>query len=399
MDFLREKLTAHNYVFSDKTFPAIAFDRPSEAEDEIGSFHLNTTFYDADFKPVKTADRPGRYGAVVEVVTRAGVVNRRYQTLYRAPGNVDWRTAFLGARVGLARAIGVDDGIAWEQTLASSEVYRRVLANSLTTEDSLAVLFCALAETHAGDVGARYQNVSRRNDAWWVGLKKSIGQFQPYQYVIHLPPGYSANGGKHWPLILFLHGSDPHSDTLDLIRTQGLCAYAIAHRELPFVVISPATPPGTRISTATLTTLLDDVMQQYDVDPDRVYVTGLSLGGFGTWDLAAQTPERFAAAVPIAGFGDPNDALRLKNLPMWVFHGDADPTVPIGEDERSVAALQTVGGRVKFTVYAGVVHDSWTRTYANPELYRWLLQQRRGAPTQAPATQPTTAPTTRSVPW
>jgi pimeloyl-ACP methyl ester carboxylesterase len=395
--YKRERLSARNFVFYWNTFPAIDFERPSEVEDEIGDYHLNIAFYDSDFKQVKSATRPGRYGAVVEVVTSAGVVDRRYQTLYRTPANLDWRGAFAAATAQFPADVGVDDIVVSEQERAVSDVLRQSLNLSLSRDESFAVLLSYLSEIQPGDVGVRHQNVWRRNDAWWTALKKSIGQFEQYQTVVHLPPGYDPNGSKHWPLILFLHGSDPHSDDPAVIKKQGLCEYAIEHPDFPFVVISPTSPPGQRFSAATLSMLLDDVMKQYDVDPDRVYLTGLSLGGYATWDLAALTPDRFAAAVPIAGYGDVNDAQRLKNLPMWVFHGEADPTVPIQPDRECVQAIRAIGGRVVFTTYPGVGHNSWTQTYANPKLYEWLLEQRRGAPAQPPATRPTTTLTAATL--
>jgi pimeloyl-ACP methyl ester carboxylesterase len=389
--YKRERLSARNFVFYWNTFPAIDFERPSEVEDEIGDYHLNTTFYASDFKQVKSATRPGRYGAVVEVVTSAGVVDRRYETLYRTPAPLDWRSVFAAATAQFPSEVGVDDTVVSEQERAVSDVLRQSLNLSTARDESFAVLLCYLSEIRPGDVGPRHENLWRRDDAWWTALKKSIGQFQQYQTVVHLPPGYAPQALKHWPLILFLHGTDPHSDDPEVIKKQGLCQYAIEHPDFPFVVVSPTSPPGERFSPATLSMLLDDVMKQYDVDPDRVYLTGLSLGGYGTWNLAALTPDRFAAAVPIAGYGDVNDAQRLKNLPMWVFHGEADPTVPIQPDRECVQALRAVGGRVVFTTYPGVGHNSWTQTYANPKLYEWLLEQRRGAPAQPPAIQPTTS--------
>ena len=121
---------------------------------------------------------------------------------------------------------------------------------------------------------------------------------------------------------------------------------------------------------------------KYPIDPDRVYLTGLSMGGFGSWMLAMEHPGRFAAAVPICGGGDPRDVARIKDLPIWVFHGGKDPTVPLARSEAMVDALRKIGGRVKLTVYPDAGHDSWTATYENEDLYAWLLQQRRGQPQQ-----------------
>lgn len=122
---------------------------------------------------------------------------------------------------------------------------------------------------------------------------------------------------------------------------------------------------------------MDEIVEKYKVDKDRIYLTGLSMGGYGTWSLAAYTPDRFAAVVPICGRGEPIMAKGLVHVPIWVFHGAKDPVVPLAGSERMVEALKKANGNVKFTVYPEAGHDSWTETYANPELYTWLLQQKR----------------------
>ena len=148
----------------------------------------------------------------------------------------------------------------------------------------------------------------------------------------------------------------------------------------------PTPPQGVRYATnksgswqvETLNTLLDDVIQKYSVDEDRVYLTGLSMGGFGAWTLATANPERFAAIAPICGGGDPFRASRrLRSMPIWVFHGAKDPTVPIKMSEDMVDALKKAGADVKFTVYPDAGHDSWTATYDNPELFTWFLEHTR----------------------
>ena len=124
---------------------------------------------------------------------------------------------------------------------------------------------------------------------------------------------------------------------------------------------------------------------RYKVDTNRVYLTGLSMGGFGAWNLSLKFPERFAAVAPICGGGNPYYPIALtarrkaalKSLPFWAFHGDKDDSVAIEESERMVNALKKFGCEVKFTVYPGVGHDSWTQTYGNPQLYEWFLEHER----------------------
>jgi predicted peptidase len=126
-----------------------------------------------------------------------------------------------------------------------------------------------------------------------------------------------------------------------------------------------------------LKALLDEIVASYAVDPDRQYLTGLSMGGFGTWSLALAFPDRFAAIAPICGGGSTNGIAALTGVPVWAFHGADDLTVPLELGQRMVSALRATGGDVKFTVYKGVGHDSWTQTYDNPELYKWFLGHSR----------------------
>jgi predicted peptidase len=146
--------------------------------------------------------------------------------------------------------------------------------------------------------------------------------------------------------------------------------------DFPFILISPQSP-GHGWNAALLNELLDQAMSDYRVDPDRVYLTGLSMGGFGTWALAAAHPEKFAAIVPICGGGNTSDARKLAKLPIWVFHGAKDETVSPERSKSMVRAIQAAGGTPKFTLYPDAGHDSWTVTYDNPELYDWLLKQTR----------------------
>jgi predicted peptidase len=149
--------------------------------------------------------------------------------------------------------------------------------------------------------------------------------------------------------------------------------------DFPFITVSPQCPYDFcwLMEAHTLNALLDEVAARYAVDADRIYLTGLSMGGYGAWHLGSQYPERFAAVVPIAGGGVPQDVCTLKDVPVWAFHGELDDVVPVSESEEMVDALKACGGDVRFTLYPGVYHDSWTQTYSNPELYEWLLTHTR----------------------
>jgi predicted peptidase len=151
--------------------------------------------------------------------------------------------------------------------------------------------------------------------------------------------------------------------------------------EFPYILVSPQCPTEDQWRSDTqqtaLVELLDHVVATYPVDKDRVYLTGLSMGGYGTWRLAADHPARFAAAAPVCGGGDPDNAAKLKSLPLWVFHGDQDTAVPFHRSVEMVEAIRAAGGeRVRFTTLEHVGHNSWSAAYATPELYDWFDKQR-----------------------
>jgi predicted peptidase len=199
------------------------------------------------------------------------------------------------------------------------------------------------------------------------------------RYLFFLPQGYAEHPEDKWPLILFLHGMGERGDDLELVKIHGIPKIIEQKPDLPFITVSPQCPDGTlwHDHHLTLRALLDDIAARYAVDLDRVYLTGLSMGGFGTWSLAMANPERFAAIAPICGGGTPDWVHVLKDTPVWAFHGADDPVVPVERGQQIVDALRACGGDVRFTIYPGVEHDSWTQTYENPELYEWLQQHRR----------------------
>ena len=206
-----------------------------------------------------------------------------------------------------------------------------------------------------------------------VKVKGAAGEME-LGYLLYLPPQYHQQSEQKFPLILFLHGAGERGSNLEQVKRHGPPQLA-EQKDLPAIVVSPQCPAGQRWDVEALAGLLDHVEKELRVDPRRIYVTGLSMGGAGTWNLIAHQPDRFAAAAPICGVGDPATAAKIKHIPIWTFHGTADRAVPYAATEKMVAALKEVGGNVKFTTYEGVGHDSWTATYNNPEFWSWLLVQ------------------------
>jgi len=220
------------------------------------------------------------------------------------------------------------------------------------------------------------------------------GEFMlPYRLL--KPKAYDAS--QKYPLVIFLHGAGERGDDNQKQLVHGMNDFAsdeIMARYAAFV-LAPQCPEGKKwsevdwsskssklpaeISPALAATLkaADALQKEFSIDPKRIYITGLSMGGYGVWDALARRPELFAAAAPICSGGDPAFAAKMKDVPIWAFHGDDDKTVPVGRSREMIEALKAAGGRPKYTEYPGVGHNSWAQTYSDPALYEWLFAQRK----------------------
>lgn len=193
-------------------------------------------------------------------------------------------------------------------------------------------------------------------------------------YLSFVPKAYSAKGAGV-PLILFLHGSGERGTDLEKVKAWGPPAIAEKDPDFPFLVISPQLADGEAWHALALKGLLDQVLAKYNVDRRRVYLTGLSLGGYGAWDLASRYPDYFAAVAPICGGGIARAVGSMRAIPTWVFHGKLDDAVPEAESARMVAALQAAGGDVRYTVLPEGGHvDAWVHAYDKAGLFEWFLQ-------------------------
>ena len=217
-------------------------------------------------------------------------------------------------------------------------------------------------------------------------FEKQMTKTASLDYLLFLPEGYEAGGEKKWPLMLFLHGSGERGTNVAKVAVHGPAKLVKTKKDFPFILVSPQCPEEGIWNDDELIALLDTVIAKHNVDPTRVYVTGLSMGGYGSWSLGTRFPERFAAIAPICGGGDQLPILltskakkaALKTMGVWAFHGGKDPVVALEESQHMTNALMRAGGKdVKLTVYPEAGHDSWTQAYNEPEIWNWFLAHRR----------------------
>ena len=192
-------------------------------------------------------------------------------------------------------------------------------------------------------------------------------------YLVKYPEGFSENG--KYPVILFLHGAGTRGTDVEKLR-ENVCFRLISQKEnRPYITIAPLCSENTWFDLFEhLIALVKEIASLPYTDEKRIYLTGNSMGGYGTWQLAMSMPEYFAAIVPVCGGGMYWNAWRLKNVAIWAFHGAKDDCVFPTESEKMIDIAKRAGAETKLTIYPEAGHDSWTPTYSNPELFEWLLK-------------------------
>lgn len=213
-------------------------------------------------------------------------------------------------------------------------------------------------------------------------------------YRLLVPP--KIEEGKKYPLVIFLHGAGERGNDNAAQLKHGVGDFVRHRSDYPCFLIAPQCPEGKKWvevdwsaashdlpaepgdQMALVRGVIDQFVKEKPIDADRIYITGLSMGGYGTWDAISRYPDLFAAAAPICGGGDPKHAKTIKDLPIWCFHGDQDQAVKVERSRAMIEAIKAAGGEPKYTEYPGVGHDSWTRSYANDEFFAWLFAQKRG---------------------
>ncbi len=209
-----------------------------------------------------------------------------------------------------------------------------------------------------------------------VELKK-VNLMVDYTYLLEFPDSY--DGNESLPLLIFLHGSGERGDDLSLVKEHGPWKFLEENLNYRFILLAPQCKSGDVWDPYKLDLLIDEIVALHPVDTSRIYLTGLSMGGFGTLDLAMLRPDRFAAIAPVCGASNLHRlaAQKLKDLPAWIFHGAMDNVVPYELSARLAQTLEEMDADVQFTAYPLTAHDAWTETYLDQALYDWLLRQKR----------------------
>lgn len=200
-------------------------------------------------------------------------------------------------------------------------------------------------------------------------------------YLLYLPKAMEEESGEKRSVILFLHGRGESYGPLSIVAKWGPPRMAARGDDPPYVVLSPQCPGESSWTTDEqqkgVLALLDHIVATYPVDESRIYLTGLSMGGYGSWKLAADQPKRFAAVAPVCGKGDPENASKLVDVPIWAWHGTEDRAVPYRHSAEMVEAIEKAGGeKMRLTTLKHIGHNSWSAAYATPELYQWFDQHR-----------------------
>ena len=211
-------------------------------------------------------------------------------------------------------------------------------------------------------------------------LSVDMNRSHQLKYLIYLPKDYLT---KKYPLVLFLHGAGERGTNLKDIEIHGLPKLVRNGKKFPFIIIAPQCPLNLwwsdPLPVDLLSKLVNDIVMKYGIHKNNVFCTGLSMGGYGTLALSIKNPKLFSAIIPICGGMDIKnffDILNLKDLPIWLFHGDKDEVIPLENSQSIYKVLKPVNKNIKLTVYKGVDHNSWDRAYDDNELYKWMLSHK-----------------------
>lgn len=327
----RSLLTVTPEVFLGEAFPAVTVDQRATLENAVGPVQLSLRYFDAEGQAVTTAVRPGRYGLVATLNAGPDLPRSEYRTLFRAPQ-----------------------------------------ATTLTDAVEAAMRFEDPPDNYAVRADRRY----------WHHVRQRLGTAVHYDTFVRVPAAYADRQDRKWPLIVFLHGSgtsDPVEARAGWQKNRTLDGpQASAHKDpaFPFVTASLLSFGGW--SPPAVHEAIDEIVAKYRIDEDQIILCGFSMGAMGTWEVACDRPERFAALVPVGGrTGVLSRMASLRAVPVWVFNGGSDPVTTPEDARRAVAALEKAGGTVRYTEFPGLGHGESNLAWSKPELYEWLLKQHR----------------------
>ena len=205
-------------------------------------------------------------------------------------------------------------------------------------------------------------------------FEKEITRTLSGQYLLYLPKNYDP--ARKWPLLMYLHGGMGRGEDVEKMRWYPVVKMCYNNDSLPFIVLSPQCPAGeTWTDHEMLITLLDEIVSKYAVDTTRIYLAGYSMGGQGVWFLAYMYPERFTAIAPMSGVGNKLWASRLKNVPIWAFHGAEDELIPAAETKEMVETIKAQDGNIRASIVQGRGHSP-PSIQEHEELFDWFLKQK-----------------------
>lgn len=369
-----QPVAANPSIFSGGEFPKIDFVNNDLMQRAFGSYTLKIRYFDAGWNEVDHPGAPGRYGAFIDIHFKNGISETRHLTLFKTAQEYSLARDSYQASFQFPADFGLPSGLGQTEAWNFGKYIDDTLGRARTREYSAGAFVAAMADIAADPArlhGFEYWTV---DSFWWDEMDKRLGLQKPYRKLVRLPEGYDKDPAKKWPLIVFLHGSGERGDDLAVLKGQGPAAYAEGGHPLPFIVATPQCPKQHNWNPELVLQLVGQMEKDYRVDPSRIYLTGLSLGGFGVLDAAALHPDKFAAVACLSGREDVDLAPRLQHVPIWFFHGTEDDVVPTRYVTELVDALKKEGAPVKLTLIPHTGHGDWDKVYARPELYAWFLQ-------------------------
>lgn len=245
--------------------------------------------------------------------------------------------------------------------------------NTIDQMKTIVLLFCCLFIL---------EGCASQSSPELINSEMKVVTSENLRYYLYYPENYEASAEEKFPLLLFLHGGGESGGDLKSVKRNGPPKLISRGKKFPFLILAPQNPEEKMWwNTRAVNQLLDSIIATNKVDENRIYLTGLSRGGGAAWEMAVQYPDKFAALAVVCGMAPlPYASWINKNLPIRVFHGDRDKSIPISESVNMVAKLKEMGYNVDFTIYKGVGHNAWDSAYENEELYDWFMsQEKQGA--------------------